>query len=218
MKITAVEPVVVYAGRCNWVFARLSTDAGLSGLGEGTLLGKARTVAAGIEDVAGYLIGQDPRNPERIWRRIWESDRYRGGPILCSVLSAIDLACWDILGKHLGAPVWQLLGGACRDCIRLYGRLSTSGTKDELFAANLALVQSGYTAIKLGVELPADGVVNEAALVRESVEQFARLRQAVGTAIDLLFDSHAMLSPPAVAALARGLEPYGPYFLEEPVP
>jgi galactonate dehydratase len=218
MKITAVEPVVVYAGKCNWVFARLSTDVGLCGLGEGTLLGKARTVAAGIEDVAGYLIGQDPRNPERVWRRIWESDRYRGGPILGSVLSAIDLACWDILGKHLGAPVWQLLGGACRDRIRLYGRLCTSVDKDELLAANLALVQSGYTAIKLGVELPADAVVNETALVSESVEQFARVRQAVGPGVDLLFDSHAMLSPPAVTALARGLEPYGPYFLEEPLP
>jgi galactonate dehydratase len=218
MKITAVEPLVVYAGRCNWVFARVSTDRGVSGLGEGTLLGKARTVAAGIEDVAGYLIGQDPRNPERIWRLVYESDRFRGGPILTSVLSAIDMACWDILGKHLGVPVWQLLGGACRDRVRLYGRLSTTGDAEQELAGNLALVAGGYTAVKVGVRPPRDGVVDEGALVRESVADFARLRQATGPGVDLLFDAHAMLSLPGGTELARGLEPYRPYFLEEPLP
>src|SRR5262249_12632964 len=127
-------------------------------------------------------------------------------------------ACWDILGKHLAAPVWQLLGGACRDRVRLYGRLSVSGAKDELFAANLALVKSGYTAVKLGVELPPDGVGNETVLVREAVEQFARVRRAGGAGVALLCDPQAMLPPPAVTALARGLEPSGLYFLEEPVP
>jgi galactonate dehydratase len=218
MRITAVEPVVVHAGACNWVFARLSTDRGITGLGEGTLLGKAQTIAAGIKDVTGYLLGQDPRNPERIWRLIYESDRYRGGPILTSVLSAVDMACWDILGKHLGVPVWQLLGGACRDRIRLYGRLSTAGTAEQEHAGNLALVQSGYTAIKLGVRLPPDGVVDENALVREAIDDVARVRQAVGPGVELLFDTHAVLSLAAAIELAKGLEPHRPYFLEEPLP
>ena len=99
MKITAVKPLIVHAVRGNWVFAQVETDEGITGLGEGTLMGKASTIAAGIEDAARYLTGLDPRNPERIWRLIYESDRERGGPILTSVMSAIDMASWDIMGK-----------------------------------------------------------------------------------------------------------------------
>lgn len=176
MKITAVTPLIVHAGRCNWVFARIKTDRGIEGLGEGTLLGKARTIASGIQDAAGYVIGQNPLNPERLWRLIYESDRFRGGPILMSVQSAIDMACWDILGKHLGVPVWQLLGGACRDKVRLYGRLSSSKSAEDRLAKNLELVRSGYTAIKLGIEVPPNGSVNETDLIRQSVDEFSQVR------------------------------------------
>jgi galactonate dehydratase len=219
MKITAVDPIVVHAGKCNWVFARVQTDENIEGLGEGTLLGKARTVAAGIQDVAGYLVGQCPLNPERIWRLIYESDRYRGGPILTSVLSAIDIACWDILGKRLGVPVWQLLGGACRDKIRLYGRLcGKSESIDARIAANTSLVKRGYTAIKLGVNAVPNEAVSEAEVVRDSIDEFARVRAAVGENVALLFDTHAMLSLPGVISLAGGLQTYSPYCLEEPTP
>ncbi len=212
MKITTVEPVVVHAGRCNWVFARIKTDEGIEGLGEGSLLGKARTIAAGIQDAAGYLIGQNPLNPERIWRLIYESDRYRGGPILTSVLSAIDMACWDILGKHLGAPVWQLLGGACRDKIRLYGRLSSSKSAEDRLAKNLKLVQDGYTAIKLSVEVPDDGSINESDLIHQSVAEFVQVREKVGSKVELLFDSHAMLSLPGMVQLRARHKALSPLF------
>ena len=215
MKITAVKPIVVYAGKGNWVFVQIETDAGVTGLGEGSLLGHARTIAAGIEDAAGYVVGRNPLNPERIWRQIWESDRYRGGPILMSVMSAIDMACWDIIGKHAGLPVWQLLGGACRDRVRLYGRLSFSGSVDD----NAALAtEKGYTAIKFGFTPPNDGQVDEGALIDGCVEHVRAMREAVGPDVDLCLDTHSMLSLPSMAKLLNALESFNLMFVEEPAP
>ncbi len=219
MKITAVKPIIVYAGNGNWVFVEIQTDAGIKGLGEGTLLGHARTIAAGIEDAARYILGRNPLNPDRIWQQIYESDRYRGGPILMSVMSAIDIACWDILAKHSGLPVWQLLGGACRDKVRLYGRLCRWGTPQENFAAHVALVKErGYTAIKFGFEVPAEGIVDEPALIEACVDQVRSLRDAVGPKVDLCLDTHSILSLPSLATLMRALEPFRLFFVEEPVP
>jgi galactonate dehydratase len=215
MKITSVKPIVVYAGKCNWVFVQIETDDGLTGLGEGSLLGHARTIAAGIEDAAGYLLGNNPLNPQRIWRQIWESDRYRGGPILMSVISAIDMACWDIVGKHAKLPVWQLLGGACRDRVRLYGRLSFAGSAQD----NAALAtEQGYTAIKFGFTPPDDDKIDEATVIDACVAQVHEMREAVGPDVGLCLDTHSILSLQSMIKLMVALEPFNLIFVEEPVP
>jgi len=218
VKITRVQPVIVHAGKGNWVFVKIDTDTGISGLGEGSLLGKAQTIAAGIGDAARYLIGRSPLDPEWIWNLIFESDRYRGGPILTTVISAIDLACWDILGKYHDKPVWQLLGDKVRDAVPLYGRLCKWGTPEENFDANLALLnEKGYRAIKVGFELPKDPVVDEKAVIQDCIDNLSRLREAGGPDFDLCLDTHAMLPAASVIRLARALEPLNLQFLEEPV-
>ncbi len=218
MKITRVQPIIVHAGKGNWVFVKIDTDADISGLGEGSLLGKAQTMAAGLDDAGRYLIGRSPLAPEWIWNLIYESDRYRGGPILTSVISAIDMACCDILGKYHDKPVWQLLGDQARDEVPLYGRLCKAGTPPEEFAANLALLnEKGYRAIKVGFKLPKDHVVDEKAVIEDCVDNLSRLREAGGPDFGLCLDTHAMLPAAGVISLARELEPLNLQFLEEPV-
>ena len=219
LKITSVRPIIVHAGQGNWVFVQIETDAGITGLGEGSLKGKARTIAAAAEDAARYLIGRSPLDPQWIWNLIYESDRFRGGPILTSVMSAIDMACWDILGKVHEKPVWQLLGETFRDKVRLYGRLCQSGTPEENLKNIIRLVkQNGYSAVKVGFELPKNDRLDESAIRDTCVDQLMQLRTAVGNDVDLCLDTHAMLDASGVIKLAKSVEPFDLLFLEEPLP
>src|SRR6184192_3579869 len=136
MKITKLETFRV---KPRWLFLKMHTDEGLVGLGEPILEGRARTVAEAVAELAEYLIGQDPRRIEHHWQAIYRHAFYRGGPVLTSALSGIEQAMWDILGKSLGAPVWQLLGGACRERSRVYAHCGGS-TPEQAGAAARALV------------------------------------------------------------------------------
>ena len=117
MKITKLETFLV---KPRWLFLKVHTDAGLIGLGEPILEGRARTCAAAVEELAPYLVGQDPRRVAHHWQAMYRHAFYRGGPILTSALSGVEQALWDISGKALGVPVHQLFGGPTRDRIRLY--------------------------------------------------------------------------------------------------
>src|SRR5213083_1327839 len=117
MKITKLETFLV---KPRWLFLKMHTDEGLIGLGEPILEGRARTVAEAVAELAEYLVGQDPRRIEHHWQAMYRHAFYRGGPILTSAISGVEQAMWDILGQSLGVPVYQLLGGACRDRIRVY--------------------------------------------------------------------------------------------------
>ena len=219
LTITKVRPMIVHAGQGNWVFVKIETDAGITGIGEGSLKGKAGTIAAGIEDAGRYLVGRSPLDPPWIWDLIYEADRYHGGPILTSVMSAIDMACWDIAGKFHQQPVWQLLGQPRRDKIQLYGRLCRTGSAEENLAGLIDLVrQQGYQAIKAGFHVTGDGPVDQAALHQACVAQFRQLREVLGDGVELCLDTHAMLSVENVIALASELEPMALCFLEEPAP
>jgi len=219
LAITSAHPVIVHAGQGNWVFVKIETDAGITGIGEGSLKGKARTIAAGIEDAGRYLVGRSPLDPPWIWDLIYEADRFHGGPILTSVMSAIDMACWDIVGKFRQQPVWQLLGQPCRDKVQLYGRLCRSGSPQENLAGLIGLVrEQGYQAIKAGFHVTGEGAVDQSAIHQACVAQFTQLREALGDGVDLCLDTHAMLAVENVIALAGDLQPLALAFLEEPVP
>ncbi|MGC9468542.1 MAG: galactonate dehydratase [Anaerolineae bacterium] len=212
MKITQLETTFV---KPRWLFLKIHTDEGVVGLGEPVVEGRAQTVAAAVHEIGRYLIGQDPRRIEHHWQAIYRGQFYRGGPVLTSALSGIEQALWDITGKWLGVPVYQLLGGRTRDRIRMYGWLGGETYGDYIESAKVS-AQQGFTALKMGV-LGAMNIVDTPAVVEANVERFAGVREAVGKEVDIGIDFHGRVSPAMAVRLAQALEPYEPMFIEEPV-
>lgn len=207
LKITRLETFLV---KPRWLFLKVHTNAGIVGLGEPITEGRANTCAEAVKEIEPYLIGKDPRAVAHHWQAIYRHAFYRGGPILTSALSGIDMALWDIKGKALGVPVYELLGGPTRNRIRVYAHARTP----EDMQARKA---QGFTAFKTGpakrrpsryVETPAE--------VRYAAEKFAELRQAMGDDIDIGIDFHGAISPATAKLLIKALEPYNPMFVEEP--
>ena len=207
LKITKLETFLV---KPRWLFLKVHTNAGIVGLGEPITEGRALTCAEAIKEIEPYLIGKDPRRVVHHWQAIYRHAFYRGGPILTSALSGIDQALWDIKGKALGVPIYELLGGPTRDRIRVYAHAGTPQRIQEQLAR-------GFTAFKTGpakrrparyVETPAE--------VNYAVEKFAELRKLVGDKVDLAIDFHGAISPATAKLLIKGLEPYQPMFVEEP--
>jgi galactonate dehydratase len=212
MKITRLETCFVQP---RWLFLKMHTDEGIVGLGEPILEGRAQTVAAAVQEIGRYLIGQDPRHIEHHWQAIYRGQFYRGGPILCSALSGLEQAMWDILGKSLGQPVHRLLGGPTRDRVRLYRHVG--GAAEEGAANAKAAVAAGFTAVKTGLPRAPIRTIDTQAYVQEAVRRFAAMREAVGPEVDIAIDFHGQSSPAMSIRLARALEPYYPMFIEEPV-
>jgi galactonate dehydratase len=208
LKITRLETFLV---KPRWLFLKVHTNAGIVGLGEPVLEGRARTCAAAVEEIAPYLVGKDPRQVVHHWQAIYRHAFYRGGPILTSALSGIDQALWDIKGKALGVPVYELLGGPTRRRIRVYAHANTP----EKIKDGLA---RGFTAFKTGVakRRPAR-YLETPAEVRYAADRFAELRKAAGEDVDLAIDFHGALSPALAKVLVKALEPHQPMFVEEPV-
>ncbi|MBN1285042.1 MAG: galactonate dehydratase, partial [Anaerolineae bacterium] len=149
------------------------------------------------------------------WQAIYRGQFYRGGPVLCSALSGIEQALWDITGKWLGQPVYNLLGGATRDRIRVYGWVHGETYGDYIESAKVS-AQMGFTALKVGIVGPVN-IVDTRAVVDENVRRFADLRAAVGPEVDIGIDFHGRVSPAMAVRLAKELEPHYPMFIEEPV-
>lgn len=214
MKITRLETLHV---RPRWLFLKIHTDAGLVGLGEPILEGRALTVETAVHEIGRTLIGEDPRRIEWIWNRYFRGTFYRGGPILCSAISGIDQALWDILGKHLNVPVHQLLGGSVRDRIRLYGWVKDAdGIDDYVAQAQRQTEAHGFTAFKMA-PIEAAKLLESRPPLAAAVGRMARLRERLGAGVDLALDLHGRASSAVARQLARELEPYHPFFLEEPV-
>ena len=208
LRITRLETFLV---KPRWLFLKIHTDAGIVGLGETIVEGRARTCAAAVEEIAPQLIGKDPRNVMHHWQAIYRHAFYRGGPILTSALSGIEQALWDIKGKFLGVPVYELLGGPTRDKVRVYAHAPTP----ELLLKRKA---EGFTAFKTGIKNSTQsGIVASPQFIEEAAEQFAALRQAGGKGVDIGIDFHGAISPQNAKLLIRALEPYQPMFIEEPV-
>ena len=162
MKITAIDTVVVHAEMRNWVFVKVSTDEGLVGWGEATVEWKTRAVVGCVEDYRTLLLGEDPRRVEHLWQMMYRQHFFRPGMVECSAMSGIEHACWDITGKALGVPVYQLLGGAVRDTVRLYDHLGGGEmhsvyhalTPEQARERARESVELGFDAIKLEVVIP----------------------------------------------------------------
>ena len=216
MKITAVRNQLMRVERQNWHFVEVETDEGLVGIGEASLEWRERAVAAAVDELSRLLIGQDPNLIEHHWQRMHRHGFWRGGVILGSAISGIDQALWDIKGKRLGVPVYDLLGGPTRRRVRLYTHVH-GATPEQSAEHAQELVGRGYTALKMGVPRAA-GVADERGLLRATVARVEAVRQAVGEEIDLMLDNHGQLAPGDAIELGRALAPFGLLFFEEPVP
>lgn len=203
IKITKVETFIL---RNSWVFVKISTDAGITGWGE-MLKDKSKTCAAGVLQVESYLLGKDPRSVVQHWQALYRHSFYRGGPVLTAIISGIDQALWDIKGKALGVPVYELLGGPTRDKIRVYGS-PEDVTRGRAKACKIVPRAQGRSAYKY-VESPA--------FVQQVTKDFAALREKLGPEVDIAVDFHGAVPPQTALLLIKALEPYQPFFYEEPV-
>jgi galactonate dehydratase len=226
MKITDVKTIVVNAEMRNWIFVKVVTDqAGLFGWGEASLEWKTRAVAGAIEDFTPMLIGEDPRNVEHIYQKLYRHSFFRMGVIGMSAISGLEQACWDIFGKSLGLPVYRLLGGEVRDKVRMYTHLgggdmkSVYQTFDPQPLIDLAheVVARGYTALKV-VFVPYSEPLMGRQYVNHFSKMFEKLRIAVGDDIDIMIDFHGRTSPAMAIQYIHSIEEFSPYFCEEPVP
>jgi galactonate dehydratase len=217
VKITAVEPLVVDVGPRNWLFVVVETDEGLDGVGEGSLPGHPRAVAAAVEEYREYVVGEDPARIQHLWQVMYRQPFFRSGAVTLSAMSAIEQALWDIKGKVAGLPVYELLGGRCHERLKLYANGPSGATVEELAETALCLVERGFTAMKTGVAEPVLPVQGDA-VFRHAAEHVEALRDAVGEDIELAWDAHGRLTPAMAIKLARAIEPYNVWFLEEPAP
>ena len=214
MKITGFKTFVV-AADSNWVFVQVCTDEGVTGLGEGSVSSKALAVEAAIRDLERFVVGRDPRDIELLWQEMYRYPRWKGGPVLSSAVSAIEIALWDILGQTLEAPIYQLLGGRCRDRIRMYRHVG-GATSEEAAEQALALVEQGFTALKTGGLLVNGDVVRPREALRLGAARIEAMRESVGPDVDILVDAHCQLTPPMAVELAGRIAEYMPFFFEEP--
>jgi galactonate dehydratase len=211
MKITKLTTFLV---KPRWVFLKMETDEGVTGWGEPVVEGWSRTTAEAVQEIGRYLIGQDPRRIEHHWQAIYRGAFYRGGPVLTSALSGIEQAMWDITGKWLGVPIHQLLGGAVRDRIRVYGHVNCSRW-DGYAESGREILKEGYTAVKT---CPFEAVrfVESPAFVLDVEKRIKALREAVGDTVDIGVDFHGRVSPAMAIQLIEAIKPYRPMFVEEP--
>lgn len=212
MKITALTTYFVAP---RWLFLKVDTDEGIVGWGEPIVEGRAHTVRAAVQELSAVVVGEDPRRIEHLWQRIYRGAFYRGGPVLTSALSGLEQALWDILGKSLGVPVYQLLGGSVRDRIRVYGR-ADGKTPEEMKQIGRQRVAEGFTALKTGLPESPMHLLDHPSVIDRETARIAALREAVGPDVDIGIDFHGRVSPAMAVQLARALEPFRPMFIEEP--
>lgn len=212
MKIAQVNTYLV---RPRWGFVEIVTDDGFVGWGEAVLEGHASTVLACVNEMSSYLIGADPRRVEDLWSTIYRAGFYRGGGVLMSALSGIDQALWDIKGKVFSAPVYELLGGTCRDKMRVYSWIGGDRPSDVGIAAK-EKKDAGFTAVKMNAteELQYLDSYNKIDAVLERV---AAIRESCGKYFGIAIDFHGRVHKPMAKVLAKKLEEFDPMFIEEPV-
>ena len=219
MKVTDVRCFPVDCFRTNWVFVKVYTDEGIDGVGEATLEYKEKALLGAVEHIREYLVGKDPLTIEKHYHDIYRDAYWRGGAVLMSALSAVECALWDILGRSLGVPVYQLLGGRVHDKVRIYvnGWFSGAKTPAEFAEKAKTAVRRGVTAMKWDpfgkayLELGHRGLTN-------AMECVSAVREAVGPDVDLLIEGHGRFNVPTAITIAKELEAFHPLFFEEPVP
>lgn len=219
MKITDIKTFAVDCFRTNWVFVKVYTDEGIDGVGEATLEYKEKALFGAVEHIKEYLVGKSPLTIEKHWHDIYRDAYWRGGAVLMSALSAVETALWDILGKSLGVPVYQLLGGKVNDKVRIYVNGWFAGAKEpEEFGEKARIaVQRGITAMKW--DPFGKNYLN---ISNRELDKALRcvdeVRKAVGPDVDLLIEGHGRFNVPTAVKIAKELEVFKPMLFEEPVP
>ena len=240
MRITDAKVIVCSPGR-NFVTLKITTEDGIYGLGDATLNGRELGVASYLSDhVVPLLIGRDARRIEDIWQYLYKGAYWRRGPVTMSAIAAVDTALWDIKGKELNVPVYQLLGGASRDAVLVYGHASGKDI-DETAQAVSEYLKLGYRAIRAqsgipglqstyGVgrgkmyyepaekDVPPENVWSSSLYLNFAPSLFERLRKEFGPEVLLLHDAHHRLTPIEAGRLGKSLEPFHLFWLEDPVP
>ena len=211
MKIEAVESFLIGTA----YVVRVRTDTGLTGVGQTACWGYPEAVERMVDTFRGYLVGQDPFRIEHLWQLMYRLRPFRGSA-LSGAVSAVDIALWDIKGKHLQVPVWELMGGACRDKVRLH-LLMGGGTPEEVAASAKAAAEEGFTAIKFDPLPPGYQDMTHARLIATARDVVAAAREAVGDDVDIIVELHRKLTPMVAVALAEQLVEFKPLFYEDPI-
>ena len=219
MKVTALRTYVCHAYRTNWVFVKVMTDSGLYGVGEATTEMRELTVQTAIGELERLLVGRDPHDVEAFWHDAYRDVYFRGGPMLMSALAGVEMALWDIKGKDLGVPVYQLLGGRVRDAVPCYanGWFAPSKTPEEFAAKARVAVDAGFKGLKWDpfgsayMNIDREGLHQAMACVEAVVD-------AVGDRADILIEGHGRFNVPTAIRIGRALEDYDILWFEEPIP
>jgi len=211
MKITNVESLLVRS-HCHLV--RVSTDEGISGIGEAGFWGYPEATEGALQRIKQYLIGKDPLRIDYHWQYVYRNNHHRGGA-LNAALSAVDIALWDIAGKHFGAPAWQLLGGKCREKIRAYMHVRGADVEELVKNAEKA-VKDGFTAVRFG-PMRGSEKFGYSELIKSQANVMGAVRNAVGDSVDICYDVHNRFSPLEAISFCKEVEKYMPLFIEDPV-
>ncbi len=212
MKVTNIE---LFKVAPRWLFLKISTDAGICGWGEPVIEGKADTVAAAVKDLSFLVLGRNPFAIEDIFQTLYRGGFYRGGPILSSAISGIEQALWDIKGKAMGVPVYELLGGAVRERIKVYCWIGGDRPSNTVQAAQEKQAQ-GYSAVKFN-GTPELDYIDSWSKIEAAVERVAGVREALGKDFGIAVDFHGRVHQAMARVLIKELEPYHLMFIEEPV-
>ena len=214
LKITGLKTFVVNVGSVNWAFCKVYTNQGVTGLGEGSITSKEATLTQAIMEHERFLIGKDPSDIELLWQGMFRYPRWRGGPILNSAISAVEIALWDILGQALGVPIYKLLGGAARKRIRLYKDVGGAST-EQLVESFVQAKAEGYSAAKSGFVTVDNDLVIPSFAVREGAKKLEAVRKAVGNDFDICIDAHGKLTTVMAIDFCTRIEELRPFFVEE---
>lgn len=195
---------------------RIRTDTGLTGIGQTACWGYPEAVAGIVGKFRGYLVGQDPMRIEYHWQYMYRMGPFRGSA-LSGAVSAIDIALWDIKGKHLQAPIWELLGGRCRDRIRLHLLMGGGDTPDQVLQVARSAAEEGFTAVKLDPLPSGYQDMTQARLIATARDQVAAAREGAGQDVDVIVELHRKLTPMVAIALTETLAEFQPLFVEDPI-
>jgi len=217
LKITNLEALPVWGGSRNFFFVVVDTDEGIYGVGEGGLTGRELAAVGVVEHFKPLLIGQDPSRIEHLWQLLFRGGFFPAGRIAASVISAIDTALWDIRGKALGVPVYDLLGGLVRDRVVCYPHNNARGLETQaLVESCLQTKEDGWKFVRWGLP-QSDNLLEPRQSIRAALAQLEAVRNAVGDDVEICFDVHTRLDPVDTIPFCRAAEQYRPYFIEDPV-
>ena len=219
MKVTQIKTFICHAYRTNWVFVKVITDSGLYGVGEATLEYREPTVVQAIKELERYLVGKDPHNIEAFWHDAYRDAYWRGGVVLMSALAGVEMALWDIKGKDLGVPVYQLLGGKVRDSVKCYANAWFAGAKKpEEFAQKAKIaVKNGFSGLKWD-PFGKEYLNIDPKHLNEALDCIAAVKDAVGDQVHLIIEGHGRFNVPTAVRIGNALEKFGILWVEEPIP